>query len=256
MKRKLIDNLKRVEQRIADACAKAHRDPTRIKLVAVTKYATPDVIRTLVEIGAGDLGESRVQELTRRAAMVREWLHRREWDGSVAKLQEPTWHMIGHLQRNKVAAVLPWVGMIHSVDSLRLAEEIDSTAGKIGRPMPILLQINAGGESSKHGVAVAAATHLAEQIASLKHLQLRGLMSMAPLTDDANVVRHAFQRTREIFDEIVGERLCGPAFTELSIGMSSDFEHAIEFGATYLRIGSALFEGLELAPQPEAVEQG
>lgn len=253
MRRKLHDNLKRVEHRIADACAKAGRNPNEVRLIAVTKYATPDIIRTLIDLGVRDIGESRVQELTRRAAVIKEWVGRKTVaEGEPA---EPRWHMVGHFQRNKVRQALPWLHMIHSVDSLRLAEEIDSQASKLGMRMPALLEVNASGESSKGGVAVAATTHLAEQIASLKHVDLRGLMTIAPLTDDAAAIRHTFQRVREIFEEIVGERLCGPQFRELSMGMSNDFEHAIEFGATYVRIGSALFEGMELAPQPETVEQ-
>jgi pyridoxal phosphate enzyme (YggS family) len=253
MRRKLHDNLKRVEQRIADSCAKAGRDPKEVRLVAVTKYATPDVIRTLVDLGVTEIGESRAQELARRAAVIKEWISRRT--ASAGPNEEPRWHLVGHLQRNKVRHVLPWVHMIHSVDSLRLAEEIDAAAAKLDQRVPVLLEVNASGESSKGGVAVAATTHLAEQIASLRHLNLRGLMTMAPLTDDASILRHTFQRVREVFEEIVGERLCGAEFRELSMGMSNDFEYAIEFGATYVRIGSALFEGIELAPQPETVEQ-
>ena len=254
MKRKLTENWKRLEQRIADACERAHRKPSSITLVAVTKAASLDVIRTLVEIGLADLGENRVQELIRRAAMLKEWLSRRGWDSSSAPLTAPRWHMIGHLQRNKVRAVLPWVELIHSVDSLRLAEEIDAESAKLERKMPILLEVNASGEPSKSGVAVAATTHLAEQINSLRHIELRGLMAMAPLTNDASVTRHTFRRVRELFDEVIGERICGPAFKELSLGMSSDFEYGIEAGATHVRIGSALFEGIELAPQPAEVE--
>ncbi len=253
-RRKLIENVKRIEQRIADACTRSRREPSGVKLVAVTKNASLELIRALVEIGLTDLGENRVQELIKRAAMIREWIGRRAWDSTAASLTAPRWHMIGHLQRNKVRAVLPWVDMIHSVDSLRLAEELDAESGKLARRTPILLEVNAADEPSKTGVAVAATTHLAEQVSSLKHLELRGLMAMAPLTQDVSVIRHTFQRVRELFDEVVGERLCGPAFTELSLGMSNDFEYGIEFGATYVRIGSALFEGIELAPEPTPVE--
>lgn len=253
VKRRLADNFKRVERRIADACSRVDRDPSSVKLVTVTKNASLDIIRTLVELGIVDLGENRVQALTRRAAMVKESLSRRSRDPAAGPAL-PRWHMIGHLQRNKVRAVLPWVELIHSVDSLRLAEEIDVQAGKLGRKMPILLEVNASGETSKHGVAVAATTHLAEQICSLKHLDLRGLMSMAPYTEDESVIRYTFQRVRELFDEIVSERLGGPAFKELSLGMSNDFEYAIEVGATYVRIGTALFEGIELAPQATSAE--
>jgi len=254
MKRKLTENWKRIEQRIAEACERAHRKPSSVTLVAVTKAASLEIIRSLLEIGLNDLGENRVQELVKRAAMLKEWVGRRMWDSSSAPISTPRWHMIGHLQRNKVRDVLPWVELVHSVDSLRLAEEIDAESARLGRKMPILLEVNAGGEASKHGVAVAATTHLAEQISSLRHVELRGLMAMAPLTSDVSVIRNTFQRVRELFEEVVGERMCGPAFKELSLGMSGDFEYGIEAGATYVRIGSALFEGIELASLPASVD--
>jgi len=246
VKRKLQDNLKRVEQRIAGACERAKRERGEVTLVAVTKYATLDLVRLLVEVGLHDLGENRVQELTRRAAMLREWQQRRTL-GTGTLSEDSRWHMIGHLQRNKVRQVLPWVHLIHSVDSLRLAEEIDAEAGRIGRRMPILLQVNVSGAATQHGIAVAAATHLAEQLQTLKNLDLRGLMAIAPLSDDEKTVRHSFDRMRELFDEVRSEGIAGPQFTELSMGMTHDFEWAIEVGATYVRIGSALFEGIEIA---------
>lgn len=249
MRRKLAENWKRVEGRIQEACSRAGRDPSTVTLVAVTKYASLDVIRTLVDLGVSNLGESRVQELTKRAAAINEWLSRRARDPRAGARPRPTWHMVGHLQRNKVKALLPWVDLIHSVDSLRLAEEIDAQAGRMGRVMPIMMEVNASGEGSKYGVAVAATTHLAEQIATLPHLELRGLMAMAPLTDDATVIRGVFGRVRELFEEIVGERLCGLEFRDLSLGMSNDFEYGIESGATYVRIGSELLKGLEVAAE-------
>jgi pyridoxal phosphate enzyme (YggS family) len=252
MRRKLIENLKRVEQRIADACGRVQRDPGEITLVAVTKSAALDLIRTLVDIGVTDLGENRVQELARRAAAVQEWLSRRVREPHTPV--PPRWHMIGHLQRNKVNAVLPWVTMIHSVDSLRLAEEIDAESGRANVRAQILLEVNAADEPQKHGVAVAATTHLAEQIQTLKNVELRGLMAMAPLTDDTARIRATFERVRELFDEIRAERTCGAGFRELSLGMTQDFELAIEYGSTFVRIGSALFEGIPLAPQPVEVE--
>ncbi len=222
--------------------------------MAVTKYAPLDVIRALVDLGLPILGESKVQDLAKRAAMVNEWLDRRSVDADAPTRPVPAWHMIGHLQRNKVKALLPWVQMIQSVDSLRLAEEIDARAGKLDRSIQILLEVNVSGESDKFGVAVAATTHLAEQVHSLEHLELCGLMAMAPLTDDVECIRRSFERVRELFDEIVAERLCGPAFRELSLGMSNDFEYGIEAGATCVRIGSALLEGIELGLLPANVE--
>ncbi len=254
MRRKLLENWKRVEHRINDTCNRAGRDPKSVTLVAVTKYASLDIIRTMVDLGFPELGESRVQELTKRAAAVNEWLSRGPRNPSAGALARPRWHMVGHLQRNKVKAVLPWVDLIHSVDSLRLAEEIDAQSAKLNRITPILMQVNASDEPAKNGVAVAATTHLAEQIASLPHLEIRGLMAMAPMTEDESRIQLVFERVRELFEEVVGERMCGPAFRELSLGMSSDFEQAIEAGATYVRIGSALFEGITLAIEPVPAE--
>lgn len=250
MRRKIMDNLKRIEERVAEACRRVGRDPAGVTLIAVTKSVTVDVIRGLVEAGLADLGESRVQELGQRAAMLNEWLSRRARDASGAIPTSVRWHLVGHLQRNKVKPVLPWVSLIHSVDSLRLAEEIDVQSRALGRRTPILLQVNAADETQKFGVAVAATTHLAEQIHSLPNVELRGLMAMAPLTDDTQRIRHVFARVRELFDEVVSERLCGPNFTELSLGMTQDFEWGIEAGATYIRIGTALFEGVDLPTQP------
>lgn len=252
MRRKIADNLKRIEQRIALACQRVGRRPSSVTLVAVTKYASLDIIRTLVDIGIADLGESRVQEFTKRAAAVNEWLRRRPLDSGPPG--RPRWHMVGHLQRNKVKALLPWADMIHSVDSLRLAEEIDLQSGKLERTTPILLQVNLTNDPSKGGIAVAATTHLAEQIDSLEHIELRGLMAMAPLTEDVQAVKSVFSRAREVFDEIVAQQLCGPAFRDLSLGMSQDFEYGIEAGATYVRIGSALFKGIELAAESVPAE--
>lgn len=257
MHRKLAENLKRIQERIGAACIRNRRPLQQVRLIAVTKTASIELIRELVELGVRDFGENRVSGLIRRAATFRQpqgsqgsGAEQEQFDGMGFKEADVAWHMIGHLQRNKVRMLLPWVAMIHSVDSLRLAEELDQGAEKLDRVLPILMEVNAGGEATKQGVAVAAATHLAEQIATLRHLDLRGLMCMAPLTRDQFVIRHTFERTRELFEEILSLRICGPSFRELSMGMSNDFELGIECGATMVRIGSLLFEGIELAPQP------
>ena len=203
----LSEKLDEVRERIAAAAARAKREPSEVTLVAVTKTAAPEQIREVVQLGVSDLGESRVQVLTQRAAQMNEHLQRRMTlgpDSAAAKAaakppDKVRWHMIGHLQRNKVKALLPLAAVIHSIDSLRLAEEVDAQAAKLGRKMPVL-QVNAGEEAQKHGVAVGAAVHLAEQVDSMPNLQLVGLMTMAPLEAPEAKVRQAFSRTREIFE--------------------------------------------------------
>jgi pyridoxal phosphate enzyme (YggS family) len=253
LKRKLTENIRSIQERIAQACHDANRDPSEVRLVAVTKYVGIDIIKLMVEAGLTDLGESRAQELTKRAAMVNEFLSRRARDVSAGAMPRPAWHMVGHVQRNKVKSLLPWVDMIHSVDSLRLAEDISSQAGKLGRKVDVLMQVNAGGEPSKFGVSVGAATHLAELIAPLPNISVCGLMTMAPLTEDRGRIYDCFMRCRELFDEIYHEVGVGEQFRHLSMGMTHDFEVAIACGATMVRIGTALFENLPL-PDPAATE--
>jgi pyridoxal phosphate enzyme (YggS family) len=241
----LAEKLEEVREKIAAAAAKAKREPSEVTLIAVTKTAAPEQIREVVQLGVTDLGESRVQVLTQRAAQMNEHLQRRMTHGSAEGAAAPRvrWHMIGHLQRNKVKAVLPLVGLVHTIDSLRLAEEIDGQAAKLNRKMPVLMQVNAGEEPQKFGVAVGAAVHLAEQIDSMPNLQLLGLMTMAPLEAPEAKVRQAFSRTREIFEELRWHKIGGAALRHLSMGMSNDFEMAIAEGATMVRIGSLLFGG-------------
>jgi pyridoxal phosphate enzyme (YggS family) len=241
----LSEKLDEVRDRIAAAASKGRREPTDVTLIAVTKTAAPEQIREIVQLGVTDLGESRVQVLTQRAAQMTEHLQRRMTHGGEGGAAAPRvrWHMIGHLQRNKVKSVLPLVGLIHSIDSLRLAEEIDAQAAKLNRRTPVLMQVNAGEEPQKFGVAVGAAVHLAEQIDSMPNLQLIGLMTMAPLEAPENKVRQAFSRTRELFEELRWHKIGGNSLRHLSMGMSNDFEMAIAEGATMVRIGSSLFGG-------------
>ncbi|HEX2971477.1 MAG TPA: YggS family pyridoxal phosphate-dependent enzyme [Tepidisphaeraceae bacterium] len=251
----LADRLNEVRERIAAACAKAHRDIKEVTLVAVTKSAAPEQIREILQLGVGDLGESRVQILTQRAAQINEFFQRQRLHSEGLLPARLRWHMIGHLQRNKVKPVLQIVDLVHSVDSLRLAEELDIQAGKLGKKLPILLQINASEEASKSGVAVGAATHLAEQIDSMPNLQLIGLMTMAALSANPEDARRTFARTREIFDEMQWQKVGGGHLRHLSMGMSSDFEQAILEGATMVRIGSLLFGGSS-GDHEEADESG
>jgi len=238
---KISERIKRVKDTIDSACARAGREPDEVKLVVVTKSATVEAVKEVIDLGFTELGENRVQQLKKVSAQVTELL--RGSDGDSPSPTKINWHMIGHLQRNKVRQVLPIAALIHSVDTLRLAEEINAAAARLNLTPRVLLQINASDEPQKYGVPVGAATHLAEQIETLPNVQLAGLMMMAPLTHNKDVVRACFVRARELFIEMRGEKIVGPQFTELSMGMSSDYEVAVEEGASILRIGSAIFAG-------------
>lgn len=238
---KISEKVKRLKDTISSVCARIGKDTAEIKLVVVTKSATIEAVKEVIRLGLTELGENRVQQLKKVSAQVADFLASGSTDSALAG--KVNWHMIGHLQRNKVRQVLPIVSLIHSVDTLRLAEEINVSAAKLNLCPEILLQVNTSDEPQKYGVPVGAAMHLAEQIETLPNLRLAGLMTMAPLTHNKEIVRQCFVRVRELFTEVKGEKIVGPQFTELSMGMSSDYETAIEEGATILRIGSAIFAG-------------
>jgi hypothetical protein len=230
--------LDRVREDIAAACAKAGRDEQEVTIVAVTKAVDFETIKNTLDAGVMELGESRPQQLARRVEELDAYLQRRR-----NELPAPVrWHMVGHVQRNKVRHVLGAAELIHSVDSLRLGEEIDRRAERAETVADILLQVNCSQEQQKHGCAVGAATHLAEMLCSLKHLRLLGLMTMAPLTDDPEEARPAFVRLRELFAEMRHDGIGGDDFRHLSMGMTQDYRVAVEEGATIVRIGTALFE--------------
>ncbi len=249
LREKLEHNLNQVRENIAEASLRRGRNTSDVHLVAVTKSVDAVVIRALLELGHAEMGESRVQELLQRSAMIRESIQRRIVLPGFAPENKPTrpiWHMIGHLQRNKVKQLLPIVKYIHSVDSLRLAEEINTAAARLGmnEKVNIFLQVNTSKEPQKYGMAVGAVTAMAEQVVTLPNVQVVGLMTMAPLTQDPENCRFCFARLKELFEELRGEKICGPAFQHLSMGMSQDYEVAVEEGATMVRVGSALFEGI------------
>jgi pyridoxal phosphate enzyme (YggS family) len=238
---KISERIKRVKDTINSTCARCGRDLGEVKLVVVTKSADIEAIQEVIRLGFTELGENRVQQLKKVSAQIAEFLAAA--DGDAALPEKVNWHMVGHLQRNKVHQVLPIVSLIHSIDTLRLAEEINASAPKLNLYPKVLLQVNTSNEPQKYGVPVGAATHLAEQIETLPNLKLVGLMTMAPLTHNKDVIRDCFVRARELFIEMRGEKIVSPAFTEISMGMSSDYELAVEEGATILRIGSAIFAG-------------
>ncbi len=207
-----------------------------------------DVIRQGLELGLTELGENRAQELSKRASMIEEWRSRRMLMGDRGDVAaSPNWHMIGSLQRNKVKLVLPWARTIHSIDSLRLAEDISKHSVAMNQTTDVLLQINVSEERSKHGVVVGAANYVLQDMARMPNIRVAGLMTMAPLSANAEDARPYFARLHEIFEDIRTAKIARPHFKHLSMGMSGDFETAIEEGATMIRIGSALYEGVTAA---------
>jgi PLP dependent protein len=226
---RIAQNLAAVRQRIADAAGRSGRSAEDVKLVAVTKYVGLDETRALVEAGCCDLGESRPQQLWDKAAAL----------GNAAV----RWHLIGHLQRNKVRRTLPLVAMIQSADSPRLIAAIDEAATELGRRVPILLEVNTSGEPAKGGFEPAAIEPFLPALAGYRHVAVCGLMCMAGLEGGLDAAHRDFAALRQLRDRLRAG--CPPEISldELSMGMSGDYETAIAEGATIVRIGSALFEG-------------
>jgi pyridoxal phosphate enzyme (YggS family) len=224
-----------VRQNIADACARSGRQASDVTIVAVTKSADMDAIKKAYELGLREFGESRVQQLSERAPQLAAWVKDRGLEAA------PRWHMIGHLQRNKVKQALEAGDVVHSIDSLRLAEEISVRAQKMERQVDVLLQVNCSQEAHKFGCAVGAAPHLAESITTLKNLRLVGLMTMAELSGQPDCARRTFSLLREIFEELRHDKVGGESLAHLSMGMSQDYQLAVEEGATMVRIGTAIF---------------
>jgi pyridoxal phosphate enzyme (YggS family) len=233
---RLADNLAAVRQRIAAAAQRSGRSPDAVRLVAVTKYVSDEVVDELVQTGCCDLGEARPQELWRKAAVL-----------SRVPIR---WHLIGHLQRNKVEQTLPHVSLIHSADSLRLLKAIDAAAATQNCSTSVLLEVNVSGDATKHGFAPQEIEGALPTIAALDHVEVCGLMCMAAREGDEAVARRNFSMLREIRDRLLDNRPENVLLDELSMGMSGDFEIAIEEGATLVRVGSALFEGMHPRDEP------
>ena len=243
---KIEDNLRRIRENIAGACARAGRSQREVAIVAVTKAVDAATIRLLPELGLVDLGENRVQQLVARAEELRGYFDGRvaaagACGGAVA-MRPPRWHMIGHLQRNKIKAILGAAEVIHSIDSLRLAEDLSARAEQAGVTVEAYIEVNCSAEPQKSGLPVGAATHMADLICTLKNFRLLGFMTMAPRVREAEEARPTFARLREVFEEMRRDGTGGPFFQHLSMGMSQDYTVAVEEGATVLRIGTALFE--------------
>ncbi len=218
----LEHNLSRVRSKIGEACERAGRDPDSVRLLPVTKYVSEVEIRGLMELGLTEFAESRAQDLRRKAAA----------------LPGADWVMIGHLQTNKVGQVVGLVTQVQSVDSMRIARALSGRAVRDGADLEVLIQVNTSGEESKYGFQAGEVEQAIREIGALPGLNLTGFMTMATNDPDPKVARLSFQALREIRDEHA------PWLSELSMGMSGDFETAIEEGATIVRVGSSLFQGL------------
>lgn len=224
----LTSRLAAVQARMRAAAERSGRRIEDVRLVAVTKGVDPERIGEALALGIVDLGENRIQEALPKIAALG---------------PAPRWHLVGHLQRNKVGRAIEAFALIHSVDSVRLTEEIARRAGVLGRDIPVLLQVNVAGEPGKHGFAPEEVRDAARRIAGSPGVRVRGLMTIAPLADDPETVRPIFRRLRRLGEVVRAEV---PDADELSMGMSQDYEVAIEEGATLIRVGRAIFGGRRL----------
>ncbi|MHB9145198.1 MAG: YggS family pyridoxal phosphate-dependent enzyme [Symbiobacteriia bacterium] len=222
----MVDNAVAVQQRIRAAALRAGRDPAGVTLIAVTKTVSAAVVSEAIRAGLTHLGENRVQEVRAKRPEVQ---------------GQAVWHLIGHLQTNKAKYAVELFDWIHSLDSLDLAEELGHRAANKGLRLPVLVQVNVAGEASKSGLAPAEVRPILRQVARLEGLAVRGLMTIAPLADKPAEVRPVFRGLAQLAAEIEQEGIEGVRMDQLSMGMSHDFEAAIEEGATMIRIGTALF---------------
>ena len=219
-------NIEKIKQRIAAACSRAGRDPHSVELMAVTKTVSTERILQAVDAGITLLGENYVQEAREKQELL----------GGSARM-----HLIGHLQTNKAKYAVRLFDCVHSVDRLELAQELNKRAKAVNRILDILIEVNVSGEQTKNGVSRAQARELIGRVAGLENLFVRGLMTMAPYSDDPETSRPYFQALRQLRDDIAREEIPRVQMAELSMGMTDDFEVAIEEGSTIVRIGRAIF---------------
>ena len=226
----VVKNLAAVREQIAAAARRAGRCPEEIALMAVSKTFPPEIIREAYHAGQRLFGENRVQEFADKA-------------GALSDLPDAEWHLIGHLQTNKAAKAAELFTAVDSVDSLRLAEKLNTAAQSAGKRLPVLIEINVGGEAAKSGVAPDSAEldRLLAATPQLTAVQFRGLMTIPPFTEDPQQARPYFRRLRELRDQIAARHLPAVNLNVLSMGMSHDFEVAIEEGSTCVRVGTAIF---------------
>ena len=220
------DHLNEVRENIQKACEKAGRSPQEVTLIAVSKTKPLFMLEEAYEAGARDFGENKVQEILEKHPKMPE---------------DARFHMIGHLQRNKVKQVLPHAVLIHSVDSYRLAEQISQEAGKLGITAKILLEVNVAKEESKFGMMPEDGEEMAGQIAALPHLQIEGLMTIAPFVDDPEKNRPVFRKLYQLSVDIKKKNIDNVNMGVLSMGMTGDYQVAVEEGSTMIRVGTGIF---------------
>ncbi len=222
----LKDNLREVEANIAAACAKAGRNTDDVTLIAVSKTKPVSMLEEIYAEGVRTFGENKVQELTEKYEELP---------------KDIKWHMIGHLQRNKVKYIVDKVALIHSVDSYRLAEEINIQAKKHQVTVPVLIEVNVAGEDTKFGVRPEETLQLVEEIASLENVRIQGLMTIAPFVDDPEENRVHFRRLKQLSVDIASKNIDNVHMEILSMGMTNDYMVAVEEGATMVRVGTGIF---------------
>ncbi|MDY6825520.1 MAG: YggS family pyridoxal phosphate-dependent enzyme [Thermodesulfobacteriota bacterium] len=223
------DTIESLRERMQDAAVRCGRDASAIRLIGVSKTKPVETVERGIRAGLADIGENYVQEARDKIAGLAAY--------------DVTWHFIGHLQSNKAKHAVPLFEWIHTVDSVKLAREINKQAEKHGKVQKVLMEVNISGEAAKTGVAPQQAIELATEISTLPHLSLRGLMAMPPFFDDPDAARPYFAALRDLGETIAAEGLPNVRMDELSMGMTGDFEAAIAEGATMIRIGTAIFGG-------------
>ena len=222
----VCENYRAVEEKVKNACQRAGRKREEVTLIAVSKTKPVSMIEELLPLGVRDFGENKVQELTAKEEVLP---------------KDIRWHMIGHLQRNKVKYIIDKACMIHSVDSLRLAREISKEAVKHELDVPVLIEVNVAGEESKFGVSVEETPSLVQEVSKLPGIQVKGLMTIAPYVEDPEENREIFRNLRKLSVDISGKNFDNVTMNVLSMGMTGDYEVAIEEGATHVRVGTGIF---------------
>ena len=222
----LKENLESVEEKIQEACKKSGRNREDVTLIAVSKTKPVETLQEAYDLGVRVFGENKVQELTEKYDSLPKDIH---------------WHMIGHLQRNKVKYIIDKVSMVHSVDSVRLAEAIEKEAAKKDICMPVLIEVNVAGEESKFGLSVEEVLPFLEEISSYEHLQVKGLMTIAPFVANPEENREVFQKLKKLSVDIAAKNINNVNMSVLSMGMTNDYQVAVEEGATMVRVGTGIF---------------